>query len=187
VVEGGVITIASGLDVLVPIIPSETIVISASVLASHGQGLTVWLIVPLAALGAMAGDNTAYWLGRRVGGWVVPRIFRSDQARRRLGWAQEALARRGPSLVIVGRFVPGGRTAVCVTAGTLGMRWPRFVVADAIAAFAWAVYAVLIGQLGGRVFEESTWKAVALSIAVGLALTGALELGRRAWGAVRRT
>lgn len=181
-----VITIACGLDVLFPPIPSETVVISASVLAAHQQGLSVWLIMPLAALGALAGDNAAYWLGRRVGGWAVPRIFRGDQARRRLAWAQEELARRGPSLVIVGRFVPGGRTAACVTAGTLRMPWRTFVAADAVAALAWAVYAVLIGQLGGHLFEHSTWKAVAFSIAVGLALTAAVEVGRRAWEAAHR-
>jgi membrane protein DedA with SNARE-associated domain len=186
VVAYAVITIASGLDVLFPPIPSETIVISASVLAAHQEGLSIWLIVPLAALGAMAGDNAAYWLGRRVGGWAVPRIFRGDQARRRLAWAQEELGRRGAGLVIVGRFVPGGRTAACVTAGTLRMPWRRFAAADAVAAFAWAGYAVLIGQLGGRMFEHSTWKAVAFSIAVGLALTAAVELGRRAWEAAHR-
>jgi membrane-associated protein len=92
-----VITIASGLDVLFPPIPSETIVISASVLAAQARGLSVWLIVPFAAVGAAAGDNAAYWLGRRVGAWAVPRIFRSDQARRRLAWVQEELTQRGPA------------------------------------------------------------------------------------------
>jgi membrane-associated protein len=88
--------------------------------------------------------------------------------------------------VIAGRFVPGGRTAACVTAGTLRMPWRRFAAFDGLAALAWAIYAALIGQFGGWVFADSTWKAVAFSIAVGLALTVAVELGRRAWGATRR-
>lgn len=34
-------------------------------------------------------------------------------------WAQEELIQRGPSVVIVGRFIPAGRTATSVAAGTL--------------------------------------------------------------------
>ncbi len=61
-----VVFAAAGLDVVFPLIPSETIVITASVLAAQGD-LAIWLIVPAVALGAFAGDNLCYLLGRRIG------------------------------------------------------------------------------------------------------------------------
>lgn len=57
---------AAGVDVLFPLVPSETIVIAASVLAGQGELLIV-AIVSSATLGAIVGDNVSYWLGRRLG------------------------------------------------------------------------------------------------------------------------
>lgn len=57
---------AAATDVLVPLVPSETIVITASVLAAQGE-LLIWVIVPVVALGAFVGDNLCYWLGRKIG------------------------------------------------------------------------------------------------------------------------
>jgi len=61
-----VVALAAGGDVLLPVIPAETIVITAAVLAAQGR-LSIWLIVVPVAVGAFIGDNIAYWLGRGVG------------------------------------------------------------------------------------------------------------------------
>ena len=49
-------------DVLFPLIPSETAVITAGVLAATGE-LSLGLIIVCAAAGAILGDNTAYLIG----------------------------------------------------------------------------------------------------------------------------
>ena len=54
------------LDALIPIVPSETSVITAGVVASQGD-LSLPLVVVFAAAGAIAGDNTAYFVGWRFG------------------------------------------------------------------------------------------------------------------------
>jgi membrane protein DedA with SNARE-associated domain len=59
-----VVAFAAAADVLFPLIPSETIVITAGVLAAQGD-LLVWLLVPAVALGAFLGDNLCYLLGAR--------------------------------------------------------------------------------------------------------------------------
>jgi len=91
-------------------------VITASVLAAHGH-LWIWLIVPLAALGAFVGDNISYALGHFFGDPVATRLFRGESGRRRLDRARGALDRRGATILVVARFVPGGRTAVTFAAG----------------------------------------------------------------------
>jgi membrane protein DedA with SNARE-associated domain len=163
------------LDVLVPIVPSETAVITAGVVAADGD-LSLALIIPLAAAGAFLGDNTAYLIGRRFGTRATERFFRSERARHRIAWADEQLEERGGELIMVGRFIPGGRTAVALSSGTLGYPWRRFVMFDAAAALIWASYSALVGYYGGQTFEGLWGLAVALAIA--FAVVGGIELIR---------
>jgi membrane-associated protein len=163
------------LDALVPIVPSETAVITAGVVAASGD-LSLGLIIPAAAAGAFLGDNTAYLIGRRFGGRATERFFSGEKAQQRLGWAEEQLRERGGELIVIARFIPGGRTAVTLSAGTLRYPWRRFVVFDGAAALIWASYAALLGYYGGRTFESFWGLVVALTTA--FAIAGGIELVR---------
>ena len=165
------------LDALVPIVPSETAVITAGVVASAGD-LSLPAIILFAACGAFLGDNTAYLIGRRFGHRAVVRFFRGETAQRRIEWAGTQLDERGGEIIAVGRFIPGGRTAVTLSAGTLGYPWRRFVLFDALAAVIWATYASLLGYFGGRAFEHAPWKGLLLALATGVAVAGLIELVR---------
>ena len=171
-----IVFVACGTDVLFPLIPSETIVITASVLAAQGD-LYIWLIVPLVAVGAFLGDNLCYWLGRKVGDPIADRLFKGEKGQARLRWAEEALRRRGAILIGVARFIPGGRTATTFAAGTLEMPYRQFVAADAFAAVLWAVYVSMLGYLGGETFKENLW----LPLGTSLACATAVGLGFEAW------
>lgn len=173
-----VVLAAAGIDVLFPLIPSETIVITASVLAAQGD-LLIWLIVPAVALGAFLGDNLCYLLGRKVGDPVADRLFDDEKGQARLEWAEEALRRRGAVLIAVGRFIPGGRTATTFAAGTLEMPYRQFVAADALAASLWALYVSMLGYLGGETFKESLWLPLATSFAFAMAVALLFEAWRR--------
>jgi membrane protein DedA with SNARE-associated domain len=173
-----VVALAADGDVIVPLIPSETLVITAAVLAAQGR-LSIWLIVPPVALGAFIGDNISYWLGRGVGDPVARRLFTGEKARGRLEWAERAIRRHGSLLVLVGRFVPGGRTASTFAAGTLSLAYRRFLVADAVAACAWALYASMLGYIGGSAFRDSTWKPLLISLGVAALVTLGIEGWRR--------
>jgi membrane-associated protein len=172
------------LDALVPIVPSETSVITAGVVASAGD-LSLPLVILFAAAGAFAGDNTSYFVGARYGTRINERFFQSEKAKGRIAWAQRQVEERGGELIVIARFIPGGRTVVTLSAGTLGYPWRRFVVFDAIAATIWAVYAALLGYLGGHAFEAQPWKGLLLAFAIAFAVTGAVELFR--WWKRRRS
>jgi membrane-associated protein len=173
-----VVFVAAGLDVVFPLIPSETIVITAGVLAAQGE-LLIWGIVPLVALGAFLGDNLSYLLGRRIGDPVADRLFTGEKGQARLRWAEEALRRRGAILIGVGRFIPGGRTATTFAAGTLEMPYRQFLVADAVAASLWALYVSMLGYLGGETFNESLWLPLAASFGAAMAVGLGFEVWRR--------
>jgi membrane protein DedA with SNARE-associated domain len=160
------------LDALIPVVPSETAVITAGVVAADGD-LSLLVIIPAAAAGAFLGDNTAYLLGRRFGSRVTERFFPGERARERIAWADEQLQERGGELILIGRFIPGGRTAVALSSGTLKYPWRRFIAFDAAAALLWASYSALIGYYGGKTFEGPWGLLLALMIAFSVA--GAIE------------
>lgn len=165
------------LDAVLPVVPSETAVITAGVVAASGH-LSLPLIVVSAAAGAVAGDNIGYLVGRRFGPAVTSRFFRGEKARQRLSWARRQLGERGGQLILVGRFIPGGRTVVTLSAGMLHFRWSRFLIFDAVAALVWALYAAFLGYFGGRAFENAAWKGLLLALGVGFAIAGIVEAVR---------
>ena len=164
-------------DALIPIVPSETSVITAGVVASQGD-LNLMLVILFAAAGAFAGDNASYWIGHRFGRRINDRFFTSAKAKQRIAWAHGQVQERGGELIVIARFIPGGRTAVTLSAGTLEYPYRKFVLFDAVAASIWALYASLLGYLGGHAFEEQPWKGLLLAFAIAAAVTGAVELGR---------
>ena len=171
------------LDALVPIVPSETSVITAGVVASSGD-LNLMLVILFAATGAFAGDNISYLIGRRFGPRIERRFFGSEKGRKRVAWAHRQIEERGGELIVIARFIPAGRTVVTLSSGTLGYPWGRFVLFDAIAATSWALYASLLGYVGGHTFEAQPWKGLLLAFAIAFAVTGTVELVR--WWRRRR-
>lgn len=172
----------SAIDAFFPIVPSETSVIAAGVLAANGD-LVLFLVILVAATGAIVGDNISYFIGRTVGHRIAARYFSGDR-RKRLDQAERGLAQRGGYLILVARFIPGGRTAVTLAAGTLEFPWRRFIAWDIAAGVIWASYAASLGFFGGRTFEESPLKGLALAFGVALAVTAAVEAVR--WVRKRR-
>jgi membrane-associated protein len=171
------------LDAILPIVPSETSVITAGVVASQGD-LSLPLVILFAAAGAFAGDNIAYWLGRRFGQRITDRFFSSEKAQGRVEWAHKQVQERGGELIVIARFIPAGRTVVTLSAGTLEYPYRKFVLFDAIAGSTWAAYAALLGYFGGHAFEDQPWKGLLLAFAIAFAVTGAVELVR--WYLKRR-
>lgn len=168
----------AALDALVPVVPSETLAITGGVLAALGN-LDLGTVIAAAAIGAFVGDSSAYLLGRGLGRPARERLFRGARAQRALGWAEKQLAERGPYLILIARFVPGGRTATTFTAGMTGFRAAVFFPIAAIAACAWASYAVLLGYYGGRVFEDRPLLALAVALGIAFGVTAVVELTRK--------
>ena len=173
----GIVFGVAALDAFFPVVPSEATVITAAVLASQGEGLRIELIIPAAAIGAIVGDNVSYWVGRIFGERIAEKVFIGTR-RKHLDRAHRLLEERGGYLIVIGRFIPGGRTAVTFAAGSLEWPWLRFIKFDILAGVIWAAYASLLGYIGGKTFEESTWKALLVAFAGAALVTGVIEAVR---------
>ncbi|MFI7445673.1 DedA family protein [Nonomuraea indica] len=163
------------LDGFFPIVPAETSVITAGVFAASGD-TNLALVILVAAVGAFAGDHTSYLIGNRSGARL--------RERRAFVWAREALAERGGLVLVVARYIPGGRTATTLTMGAVRYPLRSFTFFDAIAASSWAVYSGLIGFFGGMAFENDPVKGLLLGLGIAVSVTGIVELVR--WVRKRR-
>ena len=166
------------LDAFFPVVPSETVAITSGVLAGSGD-LSLPLCIASASAGAFVGDNVCYGLGTVLGEHTVKRLFGGRRSRKAFAWAEEMLATRGTYLVIVARFIPGGRTATTFSAGYVhSFSWRRFLAADLVAALVWGHYTVLLGYVGGKAFEDHPWKGLLIAFALAVSITGGVELVR---------
>jgi membrane protein DedA with SNARE-associated domain len=171
--------IAAG-DAIIPALPSESAAIVAGVLAAVEPEIALPAVLAAAALGAFVGDSGSYALGRYGGRPAQRRFFDGPHSQRAVSWACGQLRVRGGLILVVARFIPGGRTGATFTSGLTGFRYVVFAFFTAIAAIIWATYAVLLGYFGGKVFEERPLLALLVAFGLAFGLAVAVELTRRA-------
>jgi membrane-associated protein len=164
-------------DSLVPAVPGETATLTGAVLAAHGE-LPLLGVFAATWIGAVIGDNVSFG----VGGTGGRRLLRRRGETRHVDWARRRLRERGGTIILVARFVPGGRNAVSLAAGTLGMRWRSFAAWDALAAALWALYGTALGFLSGRTFADSVLVPLGLSLVLATAIGVTMELAVRRRG-----
>jgi len=166
------------MDGLVPMVPGEGAVLTGSILAAGGH-LSFALVLLSAFAGALLGDNASYGVGRLLGRRAVERLCRTESTKGRVRWARELIRTRGRTMLFITRFVPGGRTATTLAAGSLGMPWRSFIAVDAAAALLWAAYVATLGYVGGEAFQHSLWKPLLLAAAIAALVTALGEVYRR--------
>ena len=162
------------LDGFFPVVPAETSVITAGVFAAATGAPDLALVIVVAALGAFAGDHISYAIGRTTN----DRLRNGRRSRKAFGWAERALAERGGLVLVVARYIPGGRTACTLTMGAVAYPRRSFALFDALAAGSWAIYSGLIGYVGGAAFENDPIKGLLLGLGIALTITAVVEIVR---------
>ncbi|MEO6651670.1 MAG: DedA family protein [Ilumatobacteraceae bacterium] len=176
-----IILVIAYFDSVVPIVPSETLVILGGVAAGRGDQ---WLVAVIAAgaIGAFLGDTSAYLLGERMSGFIERRAESRTKLRNRIDWARQQIRNRGGPLLITARFIPGGRTALTVTSGITRQDKRWFMGWVALAVSIWASYAALLGYIGGKTFGDNHTLAFLVAFGAALAMTGIIEVVRKIRG-----
>jgi membrane-associated protein len=167
------------LDAIFPVLPAESAIIALGVATAGSVDPRIALLVGCAAAGAFIGDNLCYLLGRRFGPAVPRRFFTTPKGLKASAWAERSLEKYGTQLILVCRFIPGGRTAVTLTCGLTGYPRRRFVAATAVAAVIWALYAFFIGRIGGQAFEHNPWAGLVIAFGASIAISALIEAIRR--------
>jgi membrane-associated protein len=126
------------------VLPGETALLVAGVFCERGV-LSLWIMIPVAVLCAIAGDSVGYEFGRKFG----PSL-RGSRLGRWVGesrWASVDgfLHRHGGKAVLIGRLTAVFRALIPSMAGMSGMRYRTFLTWNAIGALIWAPACVLLG------------------------------------------
>lgn len=131
--------------------PGETMLLAAAIYAGSTHHLSIPLVIASAAVGAIAGDNLGFWIGRE-GGYRLLRRYghyvRLDERKIKLG--QYLFQKHGGKVVFFGRFVAVLRAWAAFLAGTDRMRWPLFLLYNALGGITWATIYGLGGYLLGK-------------------------------------
>ena len=133
-------------------LPGDSLLFTAGLLTSQGViHQPIWVVVPVTAVAAFAGDQLGYLIGRRAG----PRLFdRPDSRlfkRSFVDKTHEFFDQHGARAIVLGRFIPIVRTFMPVTAGISRMPYRKFVGIDAIGALIWGAGVTTLGYFLGQI------------------------------------
>jgi membrane-associated protein len=177
------------IDALIPVVPIQAIMITSGALTVYGN-LDLALVILVGALGMFTGDAIAFVLGRSSAERGTGRLAalraryapRHDEEAKDPSRTKQAAARftrglrrPGPLVLLLCRFVPGGRMAAGFHAGRRGYPVKLFVLYDGAAAIAWGSYGGLVGHIGGTAITQSAWRLFAI------AATAAVVFGTAGW------
>ncbi len=115
-------------------VPEDATLITSGYLVYLGV-VRLWIDIPVCILGVLAGDSLIFYVGRRWGRDVVhrPWLGRLLHARR-IERMERYFVRYGSKTIFIGRFLPGFRAAIHLTAGAMKMSYRGFILWDGISA-----------------------------------------------------
>lgn len=164
---GLVVFIESG--VLFPFLPGDSLLVTAAILR-YDLHVSLWLLIAVGMIAAIAGDQVGYWIGHRFGRG----LFKHDARLLKLEYlitAENFFRKHGPLALVLGRFVPIVRTFIPVAAGTAEMPYKKFIGWNVSGAVAWVLSMNLVGVFLGNIpgIADSIEKIMLLFIALSVA------------------
>ncbi len=160
-------------DVVLPVVPSELMVIGAGTMSAHGMLLLPFALVAAFA-GSWLGDVAIFLLFRRRLTHFLDRFRWGRSVHRGL---RRAIDKAGTSptyaAVVAVRFLPGGRTASMAAAGIAELPLRPFMLAAAAGGVLWTAWLVGLGFVAGASTGLPAGVSALLGMAVGT-LVGAI-------------
>ena len=133
----------------------------------------------LISLAGLAGDQTGYWLGRKLGAAIFTRPNSKFFSHKNVDRAHEFFEHYGSKAVILAHFVPIMRTFIPVAAGVGVMSWRKFTTYNIIGVLGWGTGVTLLGYfLGGIPFVHDHVAYVTIAFIVISFIPIALEVVR---------
>ncbi|MFG2225298.1 DedA family protein [Streptomyces sp. NPDC048644] len=170
------------LTTLPPLVPNSALLVTAGVLASHGD-LHLPLVLLIVAGSAALGDVLMYLVARRFGGPARAWMLRRARRRALLEWTSRRIERYGIPFVIAVRFLPSGRIIGAVASGVLHFPLRKYALGTGISEVVWATYSVGLGYLGSAAAGN---RLHAAGIGIGVSCTVAALATAVEWTARRR-
>jgi membrane-associated protein len=134
-------------------LPGDSLLFTAGLLASQGK-LNFAVIVVGCFVAAVAGAQTGYYIGRRVG----PTLFRRPDSRlfkkEYVDRAEAYFAEHGTKTIVLARFVPIVRTFSTVVAGVSRMEARTFLAYNLVGGLLWTAGVTTAGYFLGKTVPD---------------------------------
>ena len=167
-----IIFVETGL--LFPMLPGDSLLVTAGLLASQADGpvkLNVWVLAVCCSIAAILGNSSGYFIGNRAGHALFTRDDSRFFKREHLLRAHAFYEIHGRKTIIMAQFMPIVRTFAPVVAGAADMSYTTFITFNIIGAVGWIWSMLLLGYFLARQFpvvgnhiEELVVVVVLLSI-----------------------
>jgi len=140
--------------VITPFLPGDSLLFACGALAARGS-LSLWLVLVLLSIAAIAGDAVNYSIGRALGSrigtgnrWIKPRHLERTAV---------FYERYGSKTIVLARFVPIVRTFAPFVAGVSGMDYRKFGFYNIMGGLLWIISLTMAGFVFGnlKVVEEN--------------------------------
>jgi membrane protein DedA with SNARE-associated domain/rhodanese-related sulfurtransferase len=112
-------------------LPVSIVLLTAGA-AAHSGVLNLALVILCAAAAALTGDTVLFFGGKFTGWWLLAGLCRlSLNSETCVVGSARSFYRRGPRTLFFAKFIPGLATVAAPLAGSLNMRFVRFLKLDA--------------------------------------------------------
>ena len=140
--------------VAMPFLPGDSLLFTAGLFCKSGH-MDIFILLPLLFIAAVIGDNSNYWIGRKIGFSVFTYKIRGRQLVKKeyLNQTEHFFQKNGTKAIIMARFVPLVRTFAPFAAGVGKMNYKTFFMFDVLGGFLWVFSLTIAGYLLG----EITW------------------------------
>jgi membrane-associated protein len=146
-----VIFIETGL-VIMPFLPGDSLLFTAGLFARLGY-LNIAYLFFLLFVAAVIGDNTNYWVGRKLGLKALQIKFRGKKIVKQeyLDKTHSFFEKYGTKTIIMARFVPIVRTFSPFVAGVAEMNYRKFLSFDLLGGAIWIGSLTFAGYFLGEI------------------------------------
>jgi membrane-associated protein len=157
--------------VVLPLLPGDSLLFAAGTFAAAdlvtGESpLQLSILFPVLLLAVFLGDNTNYFIGRKIG----PAVFERDSRFLKKSYLDKTKAfyeKHGGKTVILARFVPIVRTFAPFVAGVGAMTYRKFLTFSILGSILWITVGLLAGYFFGRLeFVQKNFSVIMLGIVV---------------------
>lgn len=182
-----VVVLVIALESLGAPLPGETLMIALAAAAGAGH-FDIRILFAAIWAGSVLGDNAGYLIGRRWGQRAID-LFgkRIGLVESRYRLMRRRFRRYGVLAVAFARFFIVFRQLNGVMAGSLGLPWWRFLLANMVGAALWAGFWLYVGaSASGRLIAYAHHAHTAKLVFIAIAAVAALGLAVIAWRLRRR-
>ena len=134
-------------------LPGDSLLVTAGIVAAAGL-LNIWVLLPLAILCAIVGDQIGYGIGRQAGQALYNRPDSMFFKRRHLERAHEFYEKYGGMTIILARFMPIVRTFCPPVAGAARMNYGKYLSYDIVGGTLWVGGMTLGGYAVGKLMPN---------------------------------